>query len=328
MSLLRINLIIDSNDLNDPMPKFLIIKPSSLGDIIHGLQVVQSLRDQLPGADITWIVSKPFLGLVEACDAVDRCIVFDRKGGVFAFFRLLKEIRKERYDVVIDMQGLARNGLMAFFSKAKLKLGRSDAREGAGVACHMRAPLPAAGKDSHAVDILAAFLPLIGLEAVSSQNLTFSKKTLWEAPWGDKKALILFPNSRREEKEWPYFKELVERLLEEGFPAPIAWAGQEPLPVLEHWPKDRFFDLIGKTSLTELPDVIASAKLVVSNDSGPMHLSAAQGVPVLALFGPTPPERYGPYPLEAPNHSVLQADSGDLSKLSVEMVADKVNDLF
>lgn len=310
------------------MPKFLIIKPSSLGDIIHGLQVVQSLRDQLPGADITWVVSKPFLGLVEACDTVDRCLVFDRKGGISAFFRLLKEIRKERYDVVMDMQGLARSGLMTFFSKAKLKLGRSDAREGAGVACHMRAPLPEAGNGSHAVDILAAFLPLIGLEAVSSQNLTFSKKTPWEAPWGAEKALMLFPNSRREEKEWPYFSELVERLLQEGFSAPIAWAGQEPLPVLEHWPKDRFFDLIGKTSLAALPDVITSAKLVVSNDSGPMHLAAAQGVPVLALFGPTPPACYGPYPLGIPNHAVLQAPGGDLSELSVETVANKIVELF
>ena len=306
------------------MPKFLIIKPSSLGDIIHGLQVVQSLKDQLPGTHVTWVVSKSFLGFVEACDTVDRCLVFDRKGGIRGFFRLLKAIRKERYDVVMDMQGLARSGLMTYFSKADLKLGRSDAREGAGVACHMRAALPQRGKDSHAVDILTAFLPLIGLESFLSQHLTFSKKIPWKAPWGDKKALVLFPNSRRKEKEWPYFGELVDRLLKINFPMPIAWAGQDPLPVGEDWPKDRFFDLIGKTSLAELPDVIASAELVVSNDSGPMHLAAAQGVPVLALFGPTQPERYGPYPLNTPGHEVLQAPQGDLGKLSVDAVIEAI----
>jgi ADP-heptose:LPS heptosyltransferase len=302
------------------MPKFLIIKPSSLGDIIHGLQVADSLKDQIPGASITWVVSKPFLGLVQACDAVDRCLVFDRSGGLRSFLRLLKEIRHEHYDVVMDMQGLARSGLMTLASRATLKLGRSDAREGAGLAYQLKAPLPLAGKDSHAVDILSAFLPLISLENTPSRHLTFSKTSPWEAPWGAGKALLLFPNSRRKEKEWPYFSDLVEGLLGENIPLPIAWAGQEPLPLSDDWPKDRFFDLIGKTSLAQLPDVIASAKLVVSNDSGPMHLAAAQGVPVLALFGPTAPERYGPYPLNAPDHWVLQAEGGDLRRLSAATV--------
>lgn len=309
------------------MPKFLIIKPSSLGDIIHGLQVADSLKDQLPGVEITWVVSKPFLALVEACDAVDRCLVFDRKGGISAFFRLIRDIRKEHYDVVIDMQGLARSGLMTLASRARLKLGRSDAREGARFAYKLRAPLPGAGEGSHAVEILSAFLPVIGLSAVPSRHLTFSKKTPWQAPWGDQKALILFPNSRRPEKEWPYFAKLVDRLIKENFPGPIAWAGQDPLPVSDSWPEDRFFDLMGKTSLAELPDVIASARLVVSNDSGPMHLAAAQGVPVLALFGPTPPERYGPYPLNAPDHHVLRAPAGDLSQLSVDTVYEAINQL-
>ncbi|GAB4284470.1 MAG: lipopolysaccharide heptosyltransferase I [Opitutales bacterium] len=286
------------------------------------MQVVQSLRDQLPGADITWVAGDGFAPLVEACSTTDKTLIFRRKAGVSGFFKLVQEIRTERYDAIVDMQGLARSALMTFFGRAARKLGRRDAREGAFFFYDGQPSLPPGGRGSHAVEILLEFLPMLNLEAQLGSTLRFQDDPQWECPWGDARPLLLFPNSRRKEKEWPYFTELVRLLFECGWEGPIAWVGQEALPVSGDWPEDRFYNLIGKTGLVELPRLIRAAKKVVSNDSGPMHLAAAMGVPLLALFGPTEPERFGPYPLDDPKHTVLKAPGGDLSQLSARAVCD------
>src|ERR1041385_1871813 len=94
------------------MPRVLIIKPSSLGDIIHALQVAQSLRAQTGEVEIDWVAAKAFAPLVRACPVVDRVYEFDRKGSVADFARLAKEIRREQYDWALDMQGLARSAVL------------------------------------------------------------------------------------------------------------------------------------------------------------------------------------------------------------------------
>jgi ADP-heptose:LPS heptosyltransferase len=99
----------------------LIIKPSSLGDIIHGLQVAQSLKAQQPDTRITWVAREIFAPLVEACACVDEVIVFHRKAGWAGLRQCIREIRARRYDWVWDMQGLARSGLMTWRARAGRK---------------------------------------------------------------------------------------------------------------------------------------------------------------------------------------------------------------
>ncbi|OIO59029.1 MAG: hypothetical protein COZ46_02025 [Verrucomicrobia bacterium CG_4_10_14_3_um_filter_43_23] len=313
------------------MIRVLVIKPSSLGDIIHGLQVIQSLRNQLGNdAHVTWVARDCFADFVDACDTVDKTLVFERKGGLFAFISLIKQIRKNPFDYVLDLQGLARSGLLTFFAKGKRKLVRSDAREFARFASTERVLLPTQ-QPAHAVDILLGFLQKLDLKPELSASLSFSKLDLPKPHQPDleiKNPILIFPDSRRAEKEWPYFSELTRLLLENCPNQHIIWLGQKKIPADPNWPKPHFLNWIGKTDLLDIIPLINQSALVICNDSGPMHLAAAMGKTVLTLFGPTSPKQYGPYPLNNPNHHILTAENGNLARLGPDTVFEKVAEII
>lgn len=306
------------------MPRVLIIKPSSLGDIIHALQVAQSLRAQMGAVEIDWVAAKAFSPLVHACPVVDRVFEFDRHGSLLEYTRLAKEIRRERYDWALDMQGLARSAFLLAAAKATHKAGRADGREGSRLLAKHKPALPPNGRYAHAVDILLQFLLLLGLKPeLTGEPLEFlhAERPLLSAEVIRRGPILMFPDSRVPKKEWPGFYDLTVKLLKERSGHPIVWAGSRgPEPEL-NWPEDRFINLLGRTRLDELPDLIASARLTICNDSGPMHLAAAMKKPVIALFGPTDHGRFGPYPLDNPNNHVIRAPDGKLDKLSVDIVA-------
>ncbi len=312
------------------MEKFLIIKPSSLGDIIHGLQVIQSLKDQKPNTHMTWVVADAFAPIVEACECIDRLIVFKRKGGIKTFWELIQEIRHETYDYALDLQGLARSGLMSFFAKASHKIGRSDAREFSGLAYGMKTIQPSqvqknrggAAPRRHAIEILLDFLETLNLKPELTAPLRF--KPLAPPLKLSAPPLLLFPNSRRPEKEWPHFSLLTEDLIRHYPHLPIIWLGQNPIPLPRNARDGMFLNLISQTSLLEALSLIQSASLCIANDSGPMHMAAALNRPTLALFGPTLAECYGPYPLDGSRNRVLKAPEGDLRLLSPQAVLKSV----
>jgi heptosyltransferase I len=314
------------------MPRLLIIKPSSLGDIVHGLQLVASLREQVPDLRVDWVVRDLFAPLVRQAVDVERVIVFERRGGWGALWRLRREIRAERYDFVFDLQGLARSGLMTAVARAGRKVGRSDAREGARWFYDAVVPLPPAGRSSHAMEILLQFAPVLGAKPELRGQVKFRLPAEpLEGVFGEGAAagessrrVILFPDSRRPEKCWPHFRVLTERLLLERPDLRLIWAGSERLEGETGWPVGRFANLTGRIPLGSLPSAMARVALVVGNDSGPVHLAAAMGVPVVALFGPTDPQRFGPYPPGAPGRTIVRAPEGRWEQLSVEPVVAAV----
>ncbi len=306
------------------MTELLIIKPSSLGDIVHGLQVATSLKAQRDGLRISWVVREIFAPIVRACAAVDHVYLFERNAGTKGFLKLTKEIRKTKFDYVFDMQGLLRTGLITSRTHAKKKVGRSDAREWSGVFYDEKVPLPPDGRKSHALDILLQFCPVLGakpelrgtlrFKEVDSLNLRFADAR------GGARPIVMFPDSRRAEKCWGGFKQLTELLLRENRSRKIVWAGSNYVHDRGVFPPEQFFNLTGNTSLVSLPALIKRADWVISNDSGPMHLAAALGVKTLGIFGPTDPRQFGPYPLNAPTNFIVQAPVGDLKLLSVKEV--------
>ena len=309
----------------EDLEKILIIKPSSLGDIVHGLQVAQSLKVQRPNSELTWIARDCFAPLVWACSSVDRCWMYHRHGGWSAWRQLLKTIRSERFDAVLDLQGLARSGLMTLVARSDEKIGRSDAREGSRWCYHRRMPLPLGGRESHALEILVEVLPLLGCAPELSWPLRFNPmavRALSEAVLA-KHRIVLFPESRRPEKEWPFFAVLAEHLCKTFPEASLIWSGQGKA-VRPPSVSANIINLSGRLPVEGLLPLIANASLVIANDSAPVHLAAALGTPVLALFGPTDPKRYGPYPLTRSSHHFLQAPGGKLDQLSVEPVIAKV----
>ncbi|HWL15188.1 MAG TPA: glycosyltransferase family 9 protein [Opitutus sp.] len=306
------------------MRQLLIIKPSALADIVHGLQVATSMKAQCDDLEISWIVRDIFAPLVSACAAVDRVYVFDRKGGAKAFMKLVREVRKTKFDFVFDFQGLLRTGLMTSRVQAKRKVGRSDAREFSGMFYDEKVPLPEEGRRSHAIDILLQFCPVLGAKpelkgtlkfrAVDKLNLSFATGR------GGSRPIVMFPDAQRAEKRWGGFKLLTEMILRADRTRKVIWAGTTALNDRGSFQSAQFLNLTGNTSLVSLPALIKRADWVISNDSGPMHLAAALGVRTLAIFGPTDPRVCGPYPLNAPTNVVVQAPVRDLKLLTAREV--------
>ena len=308
------------------MIQLLIIKPSSLGDIVQGLQVAASLKAQVEGLRIAWIVRDIFAPIVRACEAVDKVYVFDRAGGAKGFLKLMKEVRKTNFDHAFDMQGLLRTGLMLSRANAKKKTGRSDAREWSGVFADEKVPLPPEGKRSHALEILLQFCPVLGAKPELRGALKFRDTDALNLKFADGKGgarpIVMFPDSRRAEKRWGGFKQLTELILRDDRSRKVIWAGSTRIEVAERgvFTPAQFLNLTDNTSLVSLPALIQRAEWVISNDSGPMHLAAALGVRTLGIFGPTDPRLFGPYPLTGPTNFVVQAPVGDLKLLTAKEV--------
>ncbi len=306
------------------MTELLIIKPSSLGDIVHGLQVATSLKAQREGLRISWIVRDIFAPIVRACEAVDQVYVFERNAGAKGFLKLMREVRRTKFDYVFDFQGLLRTGLMTSRAHAKRKVGRSDAREWAGMFYDEKVPLPPDGRRSHAVEILLQFCPVLGAKPELRGSLKFRETDALNLSFADgrggAKPFLMFPDSRRAEKCWGGFKQLTEMILRENRTRKVIWAGNNRVADRNAYPAEQFLNLTANTSLVSLPALIKRADWVITNDSGPMHLAAALGVKTLGIFGPTDPRLFGPYPLTSPTNFVVQAPVGDLKLLSAKDV--------
>ncbi len=306
------------------MTELLIIKPSSLGDIVHGLQVATSLKAQREGLRISWIVRDIFAPIVRACEAVDRVYVYERNAGAKGFLKLMREVRQTKFDYAFDFQGLLRTGLMTSRVHAKKKVGRSDAREWAGMFYDEKVLLPPDGRRSHAVEILLQFCPVLGAKPELRGSLKFRETDALNLSFADgrggAKPFLMFPDSRRAEKCWGGFKQLTEMILRENRTRKVIWAGTNRVSDRNAYSPEQFLNLTANTSLVSLPALIKRADWVITNDSGPMHLAAALGVKTLGIFGPTDPRLFGPYPLTGPTNFVVQAPVGDLKLLSAKDV--------
>jgi ADP-heptose:LPS heptosyltransferase len=304
--------------------RILIIKPSSLGDVIHGLQVAATIKHCLDNVSIDWVVRDNFADIVEATGIVDTIFPFHRGGGLGKFVALILQIRNFHYDYVLDMQGLARSGVVAYFARGNKKIGRSDAREFSWLAYDERVPLPP-HRPAHAVDILLQFLPKFGLAAVAQAKLTFHgdpsdclRNLLPVANAENRQMVVLFPESRRKEKEWPYFADLALALAHKFPDFSIVISAQRYFEITR--PPKNIHNLSQKTSALDVALLIQSASIVVANDSAPSHIAAALGIPVLALFGPTDPIKFGPYPANNGKNNVLVATDKNLASIPVEKV--------
>jgi ADP-heptose:LPS heptosyltransferase len=303
------------------MPELLVIQPSSLGDIAHGLRVVAAVKARNPEWRVSWVVRDIFAPLVRASTVVDQTFVFQRHEGARAFLRLMREVRRKEFDVVFDFQGLLRSGLMTKWSRAARKIGRTDAREGSGIFYGERAPLPAAGRQAHLLEILLQFCPLVGAAPQTEGPLVFREMDRlnldFMEPRRGLRPVLIFPDSRREDLKWggygPFSSLLVRELGRK-----VVWAGAAYLPCRENFPDGTFVNLTGNTSLTSLAAIMQRADWVVANDSGPLHLAAALQVRTLGVFGPTDPQRHGPWPLNSPTNYIIQAPVGDLRLLSAK----------
>lgn len=312
------------------MKSLLVIKPSSLGDIVHGLQVIQTVAHARPDLRITWVVRERFADLVKAAPFVAETIIFRRRDGWPAFWKLLRELHSREFDAVWDMQGLLRSALMTAAARSPQKFGRPDAREGAGFFYDRRVARPSGPGPHHALEILLPFTQTIGVAPKLTFPLTlkpdetFAWKTFFT---GDRRStFVIFTDSRGAKKKWPHFDALMKTILATIPESRIAWCAAKPGELPFAMPEGRLLNLTGCT-LDQMIALVRQPAIFVGNDSGPMHLSAASGNRVLAIFGPTSPRRFGPFPLESSRNYAVLAPAGRLDALDASTVMSALNEL-
>jgi lipopolysaccharide heptosyltransferase I len=297
-------------------PRVLIIKPSSLGDIVHALPVLTALRARYPFAHLAWLVSRPFAPLLDGHPLLDEVIPFDRQGygrmlrsprALADFVRFVRDLRRRRFNLVLDLQGLVRSGFLAWATGAPRRVGFGDARELAWLFYTQR--VAGSRRACHAVEMNLRLARAIALDVqtpafplgLRTQELTDARRLLDGAACQPlERFTAVLPGARWESKRWraERFAELIERLHADGFPQCVLLGAAEDRPVADRViaaTHGAAVDLVGRTSLRELAAVLSLAELVICNDSGPMHIAAAFGRPLVALFGPTNPARTGPY---------------------------------
>lgn len=287
------------------MKNILLIKPSSLGDIIHGLPLLKSIKDKWPDAKISWVVKDIYADLLDGNPYIDDLILLKKNSLTLSVFSFAKRLRQGKFDLAIDLQGLFRSGFIAFLSGAPQRVGFENAREQAAIYYTDKVE---ASVELHAVDRNLKLAASIGCNIQKPEfEINISKEAekkvsdFFRAIHLNKKNPIItfVPGTRWEKKRWPSqsFSRLGNRLIKQ-LKANIIFTGSHQEMKLISEISVALQDPSGNAtgfSLQELAALIKKSDVLVTNDSGPMHIAAAVGTPVVALFGPTEPARTGPY---------------------------------
>lgn len=282
-----------------------VIKPSALGDVAQTLPLLPVLRKRYPQASIAWVINRELADLVVDHPHLDEVICFDRRGGVGSYWRLLREMRSQRFDLVFDLQGLLRTGLMTLATGARCRVGLETAREGARLACHII--LAGTGRDvpAHrrnwrvAEELALGEMPRRAIVTVSEAD------RLWVCSWLAKlphPVIAIHPGAKWETKRWPAekFADVALRVVREhggsivvvGGSSDAALGDQIVRPITDAGIPAT--NLAGQTSLKRLAELLRSVAMLVSNDSGPLHLAAELGTPVVGVYTCTSPVISGP----------------------------------
>lgn len=287
----------------------LIVKPSSLGDVISAIPVLRGLRRSFPSCRVSWMVTPGCRDVLEG-QGLDEIIPFDRKrfgrigrsvSATGEFVRFCQALRGRRFDWVLDLQGLFRSGFLSFISGAAVRAGFSSARELAGVFYTHRFTV----SSRHTIDRNIELARFLGIDA-RAEDLRLEIPAAWAdyasqamAQHGlTRRGFAVFsPGTRWANKAYPvrHWRRLIGLLGERlgvvliGAPNDRALCGQVAQGL------SGVADLSGQTSVGQVAALMAQAAVVVCSDSSANFIAPAVGTPFVTLLGPTRPERTGPY---------------------------------
>lgn len=304
----------------------LVIKPSSLGDVVHAFPAVNLIHAHHPEATITWVVNDTYAEVVELFPYVDDVALFRRErwGKItrwHEFLAFTQDLRKRKYDLIIDFQGLFRSGFLAFLAGGQRRVGFANSREGARLFYTEKILTPA--NIQHAVEknlFLAA--SAIGVPLPEKHE---SLPEMRRSHDGEKQAEILFrmhhikpgekvvavaPAARWKSKMFPaeFFAKVLDQVTEKNSDVKLWILGTEDERAVGEAVVDACHNcvpeiLMGEANLVTLIEMLRRSDVLLTNDTGPMHLAAAFGCPTVALFSSTNPDLTGPY---GKGHVVLQ----------------------
>ncbi len=318
--------------------RILLIKPSALGDVVHTIPVLVKLRARYPHARIDWLITPENADVVRHHPALSNVVLFARRDfskhgqkwrAILGFFDLLKQIRRARYDLVVDMHGQVRSAFFALISGARVRIGFDrpikfsrtisgehdlrnipnrgwrGAREGSWIAYTHRIPIRTL--DVHAIDRYLWVGSLLGFDDeppdlaihLSPETVQNVQKLLEQhgVP-ASKPLVVLVPGTIWETKHWTIdgFAGVARHFLREGFAVALAGTKRDEARCQQiAAAAPGTCDFCGKTTPADLAALIQRAEVAVTNDSGSMHVAAALDKPMVSVFGPTNPVHIGPY---------------------------------
>ena len=307
-----------------PPQSILIVKLSAIGDVIQTLPMLKALRRRFPGARIDWLVEEDAAGILQGFPGLDSVLVSRRKswqkgigqkGKIRAtmseMIHFVHTLREREYDWVIDSHGVLKSGVLVALSRGRQKIGYQAsagiADEGNYLFTNERyKPLSI---ERHALERYLDLVAQLGVPIadvpfeypVAEDFLTAARKRLEQYEFGRHPCAILHPVAKWETKQWPAenFAQLADLLVERRAGVVMTGSPQDAkrvetiLGMTRH--SANILNLTGKTCLRELAGLFSLSDLVITPDTGPMHLAAAVKAPLIALFGPTAPWRTGPY---------------------------------
>ncbi len=340
--------------LRSALKNILIIKPSSLGDIVMALPALTALRKSFPEAKISWFIRPEFAPLLENHPHLTETILFDRKflgkawyhpRALAALLSLIRRLRRGEFDAAIDLQGLFRTASLAWLSGCRKRLGMADAREFAHIFYTHKV-----AQDRDCVHLVDYYLKIAQAAGASDLSVEFILNTDRSAADSVRNLLtqqqvnpdnyaVIVPGSAHSDKCWPieYFAALGDKISSQFHLSIIATGAaseKDTVERLKNLANVSIANFAGATSLGELVALLKGAWLVVSNDTGPGHIAAALGVPVVLIFGRSNPARVAPYgrphcvAAVEPNGRGFKADSTNpkhnIKAVTVDEVFQKV----
>ncbi len=311
---------------SDGPKRILIVKMSALGDVVQALAFAEAVAALWPRARLDWLVEEAAADILAGHPLLDRVIVsrrqswFGREGGGLGqrlgeMRRFFKELRSRDYDLVVDLQGLFKSGILTRMARGKFRLGFAHSREMSWLFVNHR--LPAYDPDRHAVDRYLDVARALGAEvevprfriALGPEQAERIDQLLAGA---DRTGplVVVHPEAWWPTKMWSaeFFGAVIDGLVTQwdarvvltGAPSAGDMAGR----IIASCARPPV-SLVGRTGLRELAELLRRAAVVICPDTGAMHLAAAVGTPVVALFGPTAPWRTGP---KGEGHRVVRLD--------------------
>lgn len=294
------------------MKNFLIIKLSAIGDVIHALPVSYAIKETFPDAHVTWVVEPPSYELLKMNPCVDRIILFQKKnfrtlkGFAKLFLPFRRELQRENYDAVLDLQGLFKSAAIAFFARSNIKLGICNMREFSD-----KVSTPVVGKNStgHIVERYLDTARAIGCKVnevkfpleIPPEEIEKTKiiTELAGMRAGNKYAVLAvganWANKRwktesfAEIADWLYDFEIVPVIVGNGA------VDEQRAAEIESFMEIPPINLVNQTTLPQLACVVKNSSLVLGGDTGVVHLAAGLKIPTVMLMGPTDANRNGPY---------------------------------
>jgi lipopolysaccharide heptosyltransferase I len=282
--------------------RFLIVRLGSMGDVIHAIPAVASLRARHPGARIDWLIDPRYAAVPQLVRGVDQAIPIDTRGSVGNMLRAIRRLRESRYEAVVDLQGLIKSAVLARAAGARRTIGfpRDRLREPIARVFYTETPDP--GRDPHVIAKNLGVMRALGVEDV---HVTFPVNVPGTrtgdraaAAFGSDGYAVIHPGAAWPNKRWPperFGAAAAGIRARIGLRSLVLWGpGEENLASLVAAASKGSADVSPRTSIVDLFAITRGAKLMIAGDTGPMHVAASVGTPIVGLFGPTLAERSGP----------------------------------